>query len=332
MNGPLLSIHDLHIGYRYSAGISNVVNGVDISVGQGEKVGLVGESGCGKTQAVRAILRLLPEETVVIPKGEIIFQGRDILKMNKGELKDVRIKGISMIYQEPSAVLNPVFTIGEQLMDILRYSLPQYSGKHRKQELRKRALAAIADVNIPDPDRIMGCYPHQLSGGMKQRICIAMAIAIPRQLLIADEPGTALDVTIQAQVNRLIDDLVTSKGLALILITHSLGVARELTDRIYVMYAGEVVETAKTDELFDRPLHPYTRGLLACIPRLSGKGMAEGIEGHVPDYKDMPEGCRFCSRCTIASEECGKSSPHLRDIGNEHRIACFNADDIITVP
>jgi peptide/nickel transport system ATP-binding protein len=332
MSQAVLEIDNLHIDYRTARGIARVVDGVSLRVETGEKVAIVGESGCGKTQTVRAVLRLLPEDRAIVSEGRMLFRGQDIIGLRRQELRELRTQGISMIYQEPSAVLNPVFTIGEQLIDIIRHSLQGTGRRPRKSELHSLAIRAISDVNIPDPERVLRFYPHQLSGGMKQRVCIAMAIVLPRHLLIADEPGTALDVTLQAQINSLIDKLVTSKNLALILITHSLGVARELTDRIYVMYAGTIVETARTAELFDRPLHPYTRGLLACVPKLSGHGIAEGIKGHVPDYLDMPDGCRFAPRCPIADERCSRQRPVLENRGNEHSLACFFADDLIRIP
>ncbi|MEL7566606.1 MAG: ABC transporter ATP-binding protein [Dehalobacterium sp.] len=318
---PIVEIKDLHVWYRTYGGYAKVLNGINLYINKGEKVGVVGEAGCGKTTTMRSILRILPEGQAHTPKGEIVYQGKDILKMDGKELQHVRTSGISMIFQEPAAALNPVFTVGTQIFDVIKYS---EAGKGKsKQQIKEMALQAIKEVMIPDPERIFDCYPNQLSGGMKQRICIAMAIVTPRQLLIADEPGTALDVTIQDQVHRALKELVDKKEVALIMITHSLGVARELTDRIYVMYAGSVVETARTKDLFSRPRHPYTMGLMSSVPRLSGGGLAAGIYGHIPDYLNPPQGCRFYPRCPQAKECCRTEVPPIKDLGDGRRVACF---------
>jgi peptide/nickel transport system ATP-binding protein len=227
-----------------------------------------------------------------------------------------------MIFQEPAAALNPVFTIGVQMFDVIRYSGLRKE-ENSRGNIKKMAVQAIKEVFIPDAERILTCYPNQLSGGMKQRICIAMAIVTARELLIADEPGTALDVTIQDQVHRLLRDLVEKKGMSLIMITHSLGVAREMTDRIYVMYAGNIVEVAKTEDLFSRPLHPYTLGLLESVPKLTGAGMSHGIYGHIPDYFRPHNGCRFHPRCSLAVPRCCEEKPVLSDLGDAHQLACF---------
>ncbi len=265
---PILSIEDLHVWFRVYGGLAKVLDGVFLNVFPGERVGLVGESGCGKTTSMKTVLRVLPRQAV-IPKGRVLFQGRDVLKMNNHELKSLRGQKISMIFQDPTAALNPVFTIGEQLKDVIRYSGLVKKDGPTPEEI---AIRALRDCAMPDPERIMKNYPFQLSGGMRQRVCIAMALATANTLLIADEPTTNLDVTIQDQVLNLIRKLVKEKGTSLILITHSLGVAREMTDRIYVMYAGRMVETAKTDNIFENPYHPYTQGLLDSIPKLTGEG------------------------------------------------------------
>jgi peptide/nickel transport system ATP-binding protein len=321
----ILEIKDLKVWYRTYRGYAKVVDGIDFHVGKGEKVGLVGESGCGKTTLMKTVLRVLDRKLIYIPQGEILLGSKDILKMTPIELQTVRRKVISMISQEPTAALNPVFTVGEQICDIIKYSQQTYT--LRKGELEKLAKAAIKDVMIPDPDRILDTYPHQLSGGMRQRICIAMSLVTPRELLIADEPGTALDVTIQDQIHRLLNSLVKDKGRALIMITHSLGIARELVDRIYVMYAGNIVETATTKSLFNKPAHPYTIGLLECVPRLSGGGLSTGIYGYVPDYINPPLGCRFYPRCSFATDICRESKPPMKKIDEGHYVACFNYKD-----
>lgn len=317
MVDTLLDIRDLHVYYKVYGGVLKVLNGVNFTVRAGEKVGLVGETGCGKTTTMKAVLRILPR-LARIPKGEILVHGEDVLKMNKRELADLRGRGLSMIFQDPTSALNPVFTIGQQLYDVIRYSTDV-----RVTDKREVALKALREARLPDAERMLDSYPVQLSGGMRQRACIAFAIATARDLLIADEPTTNLDVTIQDQVLRLIRDLVEQKGTSLILITHSLGLASETTDRVYVMYAGNMIEMASTEEVFEQPLHPYTRGLLASVPRLTGGGFAEGIPGRIPDYKDPPPGCRFHPRCTHAFEPCTKAMPPSFDLGNGHQVACY---------
>lgn len=317
MEETLLDIRDLHVAYRVYGGELKVLNGVNFKVGFGEKVGLVGETGCGKTTSMKAVLRILPR-TALIPKGEILIHNKDVLKMNNREVADLRGRGLSMIFQDPTSALNPVFTIGQQLYDVIAYSAGD-----RVTDKREVALKALREARLPDAERMLDSYPVQLSGGMRQRVCIAFAIATARELLIADEPTTNLDVTIQDQVLRLIRELVEQKGSSLILITHSLGLARETTDRVYVMYAGNMVETAATEDVFERPLHPYTQGLLASVPRLTGGGFAEGIPGRIPDYKDPPTGCRFHPRCPHAFEPCAKDIPPFFEQGNGHKVACY---------
>lgn len=318
----ILDIQNLKLWYKVYKGYSKVLDGVYLSVRNGEKVGVVGEAGCGKTTTMKAVLGILPEGQFVVPDGKILFKGRDVLTMNSKELNHVRTAGVSMIYQEPSAALNPVFTVGEQMMDVIRFA-EAGQGKN-KAEHKEMALQAIREVFIPDAERIFDFYPNQLSGGMKQRICIAMAIVTQRDLMIADEPGTALDVTIQDQVHKILNGLVEKRGMSLIMITHSLGVARELTDSINVMYAGTVVESAVTREVFKHPLHPYTLGLMEAVPRLSGGGITAGIYGSIPNYLDPPKGCRFCPRCPRASQRCQEEKPALIDVDGGHKVACFN--------
>jgi peptide/nickel transport system ATP-binding protein len=320
----LLDIQNLHVWYRVYGGYLKVLNGVNFTVNKGERVGLVGEAGCGKTTTMKTVLRVLPYQVSKIAQGQIMFKGRDILQMNGKALQNVRSKGIAMIFQDPSSALNPVFTVGEQLRDVIRYSLDsQTSRREREQTIERIAMQALKEVSMPDQARIMETYPIQLSGGMRQRVCISMAITMDRELVIADEPGTSLDVTIQDQILRLLHDLVKKHNTSIILITHSLGVAREMTDRIYVMYAGTMVETAQTSELFANPLHPYALGLLASVPKLTGGGIAMGIPGHLPDYLNPPQGCRFSPRCPRAMPICDSSPPPFFDMGNEHKVACY---------
>jgi peptide/nickel transport system ATP-binding protein len=322
-NPPILQINGLKLWYQIYKGYTKVLDGVDLSVQKGQKVGIVGEAGCGKTTTVKAILNILPAGQYTIPEGEIFYKGRDVLKMNGKELGQIRSGEISMIYQEPAAALNPVFTIGQQMMDVVKYSA--HGQDRAKKEQREMVLQAIRDVFIPDPERIFNFYPNQLSGGMKQRICIAMAVMTQRDLMIADEPGTALDVTIQSQIHKMLDQLVSERHMSLIMITHSLGVARELTDVINIMYAGTVVESAPSAELFSQALHPYTTGLMAAVPRLMGGGIQAGIYGAIPDYFAPPPGCRFAPRCPFVTQRCREEKPTLADVSGGHKVACFNA-------
>jgi peptide/nickel transport system ATP-binding protein len=320
MAETLLDIRDLHVWYKVYGGMLKVLNGVNFSVGFGERVGLVGETGCGKTTTMKAVLRILPRPAR-IPKGEILVHGRNVLSMNSQELAELRGRGLSMIFQDPTAALNPVFTIGQQLYEVIRYSAGAPADKVKDK--RAVALRALQEARLPDAERMLASYPVQLSGGMRQRSCIAFAIATARDLLIADEPTTNLDVTIQDQVLRLIKELVQQKGTSLILITHSLGLAREVTDRVYVMYAGNMIEMAPTHELFANPLHPYTKGLLASVPRLTGGGFAEGIPGRIPDYRNPPAGCRFHPRCPHVFAPCRQAMPAYFAAGNAHLVACY---------
>ncbi len=320
MADMLLDVKNLHVWYNMYGGALKVLHGVNFQVGFGEKVGLVGETGCGKTTAMKTVLRILARNAV-IPEGEVFVHGKNVLTMGSHDLADLRGRGLSMIFQDPTSALNPVFTIGQQLFDVIRYS--SGSSDNGPTDKREVALQALREARLPDADRMLDSYPIQLSGGMRQRACIAFAIATARDLLIADEPTTNLDVTIQDQVLRLIKDLVEKKGTSLVLITHSLGLARETTDRVYVMYAGSMIEVAPTRELFKHPLHPYTKGLLASVPRLSGGGFAEGIPGRIPDYRNPPTGCRFHPRCPRAFERCAQSMPPFYQAENGHQVACY---------
>lgn len=321
MNKTLLYIKNLKVWYHTYQGYAEVVDGVNLYVNKGEKISLVGESGCGKTTTMKTILRVIDSSKATIPEGEIFLNDEDILKMKNNEIQRVRRENISMISQEPTAALNPVFTVGQQIMDIIKFSNPSKSLSNK--DIYEISINAVKSVMISDPERILNSYPHQLSGGMKQRICIAMALVIPRDLLIADEPGTALDVTIQDQIHRLLRQLVDEKRMSLIMITHSLGVAREIADRIYVMYAGNIVEVSKTKDLFSNPLHPYTRGLMECVPRLSGGGISTGIYGYIPNYINPTPGCRFYPRCPDAMDICSKEKPSTININDGHQVSCF---------
>jgi len=317
----LLDIQNLEVGFDVYGGYLRVLNGVNFDMDEGEKVGLVGETGCGKTTTAKSVLRILPVPPARTTGGRILFKGRDILTMKKNEIREIHAREISMIFQDPTAALNPVFTIGDQLMTAIKYS--NLHDGMTKREIRERAVQALKEVRLPDAERILENYPVQLSGGMRQRICIAMALATRSTLLVADEPTTSLDVTIQDQVLRLLGTLIQEKDTSTILITHSLGLVREWTERVYVMYAGVMVETADTAELFRNPLHPYTKGLMAAVPKLTGEGIAAGIAGRIPEYLNPPPGCRFHPRCPAVMAVCRKEKPSYFDCGDNHKTACF---------
>ena len=319
---PLLEIKDLTVQFSVYGGKLQVLDGVDFYMYPGEKVGLVGETGCGKTTTMKAILRVLPSPPAIISRGDIFFGGQDVMRMNEAELSRVRGRGISMIFQDPTAALNPVFSIGEQFEDVIKYSAPPGISL-TKQEIHLRAVNALQEVALADPERLLRSYPIQLSGGMRQRVCIGMALATNPKLLIADEPGTSLDVTIQDQVLRLLRTLVEEKNTSVILITHTLGIVREMTDRLYVMYAGDIVEMAVTKNLFANPLHPYTQGLISTVPRLTGGGIASGIPGRIPNYLTPPPGCRFHPRCSHAMDICRTEKPPAYRVNENHDVACF---------
>jgi peptide/nickel transport system ATP-binding protein len=322
----LLEIKDLHVHFAVYGGQLKVLDGIYFYMHNGEKVGLVGETGCGKTTTMKTILRVLPMPPAYIPQGEIYFRNRDILKMSNSDLQQVRGQGISMIFQDPTAALNPVFSIGEQMEAVIKHS-ENRGDRSSGQEIHQRAINALQEVALADPERLLKSYPIQLSGGMRQRVCIGMALSTRPSLLIADEPGTSLDVTIQAQVLRLLRTIVEEKNTSIILITHTLGIVRELTDRVYVMYAGNMVEVAITKKLFANPSHPYTQGLISTVPRLTGGGIASGIPGRIPDYLNPPPGCRFHPRCRYVMDICHTEKPPLFRIDQDHEVACFLYQD-----
>jgi len=316
-------VKDLRIGYKTYMGKLKVLNGVNLTVHQGEKVGVIGESGCGKTTCMKAILRILANNATV-DGGTIHFRGDDVLNMDKKKLSEMRRKSITMIFQDPTAALNPVFKVGDLLADVIRYSGRFDGEKASKKMLREKSIEALKEVALPDPERVLDSYAFQLSGGMRQRICIAMSLSTAKDLLIADEPTTNLDVTIQDQVLRLMKSLVEKKGISVILISHALGTISGTVDTVYVMYAGNVIEIAQTRVLFANPLHPYTKGLLASVPKLTGAGFSEGIRGRIADYINPPTGCRFNPRCSYALNICSKENPELFNVdSNNHRVACW---------
>jgi peptide/nickel transport system ATP-binding protein len=323
MSDELVDIRDLYVHFSIYEGITKVLNGVNFRVARGEKVGLIGEAGCGKTTTVKSIMKILPIPPAIIEGGEIFLEGDDVLKMSQQELQMMRRKTVSMIFQDPIAALNPVFKVGDQIGDIIKFSQLALGEKVTKEDIKERTITVLKEVQMPDPERIMNSYPIQLSGGMRQRICIAMALVSATNLLIADEPGTNLDVTIQDQVLRLLGDLVEDRGTSVILISHALGAVKGLVDRVYVMYAGSMVEAAKTEDLFSDPLHPYTKALFNAVPKLTGGGIPEGISGRIPNYLSPPQGCRFNPRCPRAMPQCLEGAPPFFDVGEGHEVACY---------
>jgi len=317
----LLRVSDLRTSFFTSDGEVRAVDGVSFEIGDGQTVGLVGESGCGKSVTALSIMQLLPKSTGRIGGGEIQFQGRDLAGLPEQEMRRVRGNEISMIFQEPMTSLNPVMTVGDQIAETVRL----HRGASRSAA-RNRAIEMLRLVKIADPQKRLGNYPHQFSGGQRQRVMIAMALACTPKLLIADEPTTALDVTIQAQILELIGELQGRLGMAVLLISHDLGVVAERTDEVAVMYAGKIVESAKPELIFTRPKHPYTIGLLDSLPgRCGGKKRLATIPGMVPSPLDWPTGCRFRDRCARADARCAAQPPPLIEIERHHRVACFKA-------
>jgi oligopeptide/dipeptide ABC transporter ATP-binding protein len=316
---PLLEVKSLCTSFFTEAGEVRAVDGVSFSVEAGRLMGLVGESGSGKTVSVLSIMRLLPE-TARITGGEIIFEGRDLLKLSEPEMRTVRGAQIAMIFQEPMTSLNPVFTIGNQIGEAIR--LHQRTSR---AETRNRTIESLRMVGIADPERRIGDYPHQLSGGMRQRVMIAMALSCNPKLLIADEPTTALDVTIQAQILDLIRELQSRLGLAVILVTHDLGIVAEYADTVTILYAAHVMEQATASELFKSPLNPYTRGLLESIPGIGGqpRHRLQAIPGTIPSALNPPSGCRFHPRCPMAIADCAAAVPPLEAKAPNHYAACI---------
>ncbi|MEI7711256.1 MAG: ABC transporter ATP-binding protein [Rhodospirillales bacterium] len=321
MAAPLLRIEGLRTVFRTPNGQVAAVDGVDLTVARGKTLGIVGESGCGKSVLSLSVMRLVAPPGRVAA-GRIQFDGRDLLTLPPAEMRAIRGRRIGMIFQEPMTSLNPVYTAGEQIVEAMR----AHDARASTVDLRRRAVAALDRVRIPAPDRRFGEYPHQMSGGMRQRVMIAMALACEPDLLIADEPTTALDVTVQAQILDLLRSLQRESGMAIVLITHDLGVVAEMADDIAVMYAGRVVEHAPTAAIFDDPQHPYTLGLLGSIPRIEATtDRLLAIEGTVPPPFDPPPGCRFNPRCVFADPSCTEAVPPLRKIGPDHAVACYRA-------
>ena len=327
---PLLDVKGLVTTFQTSEGELRAVDGATFDVRQGETVGLVGESGCGKSVTSLSVLRLIPSPPGKIKSGEILFEGKNLATLSEKEMRSLRGNAISMIFQEPMTSLNPVYDVGSQIVEAIR--LHQ---KKSRSEARARAIELLGLVGIPSPATNASAYPHELSGGMRQRVMIAMALACEPKLLIADEPTTALDVTIQAQILELLKKLQAQMKMSVLLITHDLGVIAEYTDRVVVMYAGRVVEKAPVRELFARPLHPYTKGLLGSIPRIGKSTTIDGekrrlptIEGMVPTLLRLPKGCRFADRCSLAIDLCREKEPELRELAPERFSRCHRAEEL----
>jgi len=320
---PLLRVRDLHTLFHVEDRQAHAVQGVSFDVHPGEVLGIVGESGSGKSVTALSIMRLVPDPPGKIAGGEVWFGGRDLLEIDHAEMRKVRGKEIAMIFQEPMTSLNPVFTVGMQVAEALRF----HTGIDKKAA-RQRAAEVLREVGIPDPDKRLDDYPHQFSGGMRQRVMIAMALICEPALLIADEPTTALDVTIQAQILDLMLEVKSRReSSSIVLITHDLAVVAETCDRVIVMYGGKIQESAPVVELFENPLHPYTRGLLGSIPDPATRGQPlQAIPGNVPGIFDFPAGCRFRTRCELAEERCASEEPELRELAPGHLVRCHLAE------
>jgi len=317
----ILQVDNLAVSFSADTGNVRAVDRVGFELETGSTLGVVGESGCGKSVTALSIMRLLPIPAAVIESGRIVFQGEDLLSYPAEKMARVRGGRISMIFQEPMTALNPVHKIGSQIFEVYRLHRPSMT----KEQMRKQAAGMLDMVGIADPYKVLGLYPHHLSGGMRQRVMIAMALAARPDILIADEPTTALDVTVQAQILELIKELQQEYAMSVLLITHDLGVIAEYCDRALVMYAGRVAEKARVNRLFKNPAHPYTKGLLASIPSLAGQRKSEliTISGTVPSLKNLPAGCRFSNRCPQQMDVCVRQAPAERLVADDHTASCY---------
>jgi len=322
----LLEVRDLRTEFVTDDGVIHAVNGISFHVDEGETLAIVGESGSGKSVAMLSVMRLIPEPPGRIVSGEILFEGVDLRRLDRDSMRRLRGSRMAMIFQEPLSSLNPVFTIGDQIGEPLRIHL-----RLSARAVRERSIELLSMVNIPNPERILESYPHQLSGGMCQRVMLAIAISCEPRLLIADEPTTALDITTQAQLLELVSRLRDELRMAVVWITHDLGVVAGLADRVQVMYAGRIVETAGVDELYANPLHPYTIGLLRCIPRLDEERIERlaSIPGTPPDMRTLPPGCPFAPRCSFVLDRCWAENPSLESVGAAHQRACWAPIDVL---
>jgi oligopeptide transport system ATP-binding protein len=324
--GPLLEVDDLHVEFRTDYGVVHAVNGISYHLSAGETLAILGESGCGKSVSAQTIMGILDSPPGFVTGGEIRYKGRDLLTMPDKEQRDIRGEEISIVFQDALSSLNPVFTVGAQIGEMFR----RHRGASRS-EAKKAAIELMDRVRIPSAKERAGDYPHQFSGGMRQRVMIAMAIALDPAILIADEPTTALDVTVQAQIMDLLAELQQQTGMGLILITHDLGVVGEIADRVAVMYAGRIVETGATDAVFSAPAMPYTEGLMASIARVDQKGQQlNPIVGAPPDLAHLPSGCPFHPRCPRATDYCPTELPPLREVVPGRRSACHYAEEVLS--
>jgi peptide/nickel transport system ATP-binding protein len=321
MMQPILELRGLKVHFKTDDGIVQAVDGVDLTIERGETVGVVGESGCGKTVTAMTVLKLVPMPPGFIAEGQILWRGRNLVPLSNQELDAIRSKEIAIVFQEPMTSLNPVYTVGYQIAEVIR--------QHEKighREALERTIEMLALVQIPDPRQRASDYPHQFSGGMRQRVMIAMALSCSPALLIADEPTTALDVTIQAQIMDLLADIKSRMGMAILLITHSMGLVAGMAQRVAVMYAGKIIETAPAGALFAHPRHPYTQGLIRSIPRIdrvaAPKVRLQAIPGSVPRLINPQAGCRFAPRCPFVSALCLEAEPALREVAPGHKVAC----------
>ena len=323
--GPLLEVKGLRTHFFLEDGVARAVDGVDLAIGEGKTLGLVGESGCGKSVTALSIMRLIPDPPGRIVAGNIALNAGNLLELREEEMRKIRGKDIAMIFQEPMTSLNPVFTVGSQIEEVLML----HEKDMTPHKARTRALDMLKQVGIPSPEVRLNEYPHQMSGGMRQRVMIAMALACTPKLLIADEPTTALDVSIQAQILALLNRLQEEVGMSILLITHDLGVVAEVADDVSVMYAGKIAEHAPVQELFAQPKHPYTLGLFKSVPRLGQElERLDVIPGTVPDPLASPRGCKFHPRCAMAQEICRRDEPELREITPGHLSACHFAEKV----
>ncbi|MFB9987143.1 ABC transporter ATP-binding protein [Bacillus benzoevorans] len=322
---PLLEVKNLRTHFRTERGRVTAVDGVNFHVHEGEILGVVGESGCGKSVMSQSIMRLFDEKFTVEYEGEVLFKGKNLFELSQTEMQKIRGNELSMIFQDPLSSLNPVYSIGDQIREAIR--LHQHVSK---KEAHAKAIEMLRLTGIPSPEKRVDEYPHQLSGGMQQRAMIAMALSCQPKLLIADEPTTALDVTIQAQILDLIVELNQKLGMGVIFITHDLGVVAEICTRVMVMYLGQIVEETDTESLFSRPLHPYTKGLMKSIPQLEGdrSHKLHVIEGTVPSLDNVPKGCRFAPRCPFADELCREKAPDLVQHGEMQKVRCWHFKEI----
>ena len=314
----VMEVNDLHTYFFNRRGVTKAVDGVSFSIHEGETLGIVGESGCGKTMTALSLLRLIPKPAARIVSGEILLDGQDLVSLSDSEMREVRGRKISMILQDPQTSLNPVFTIGNQLIEALGAR-----GKRGRKEMVAQAMEGLRNVKVAAPERRLEDYPHQMSGGMKQRVIGAIAVSASPKIIIADEPTTALDVTIQLQYLRLLKEIQAETGLAIIFITHDFGIVARMCDRVAVMYAGRIVEQADVRDLFNKPHHTYTQALMDSVPKMDRTDRLRAIDGQPPPLWDLPEGCRFASRCSNVKDLCRNEYPNTSLLDNNHSVACW---------